>query len=526
MRWLPLEQQVTFSSAIQTPSNAYLWDHIVSTKAIFPGAGFFEAASAAARLMADSAASMLVEASVPGPLIMPDMAPKKLSSVLMISLSKESATLDVASVGVSSIKPTIHLASRTCSPAGDGCDGRPDGHAFAHRFAALLQAAAVPTRKQINENDAGGVGEFAAPMHDASTHLISPSVLDNCLQLGATRPSGDGALYVPAGFKALAIRSKLRSKMGSHGRAQISKRRGKSSTYTDYVLEDLKGCFIDSLEAKAIAYTAKPAAPATARERQTQDHILYSIDWRAHSVAITSTSPGGRRSEYDTVKILNESSVAACTSTAIALAQVAAKSGIKQFSIRTADAQCTLQQLVAPADGAVGNSALWGLARALEQEVPGMHTDACDLTAAATFDRQPVVAFGLAGAAIGCSTYGCAVHQGLIAAAQLIMQQDGFSLPPFRLLPQPRGALQNLQPEVLEQTLVNSQKAYIAVKGVGINFRDLLNVLGMYPGDPGPPGGDCAGVVVSVGENEQKLKPGELKLHFSCRRCRKYTCIC
>ena len=24
--------------------------------------------------------------------------------------------------------------------------------------------------------------------------------------------------------------------------------------------------------------------------------------------------------------------------------------------------------------------------------------------------------------------------------------------------------------------------------------RDVLNVLGMYPGDPGPPGGDCAGV--------------------------------
>ena len=29
--------------------------------------------------------------------------------------------------------------------------------------------------------------------------------------------------------------------------------------------------------------------------------------------------------------------------------------------------------------------------------------------------------------------------------------------------------------------------------------RDVLNVLGMYPGDPGAPGGDCAGVVVAVG---------------------------
>ena len=35
----------------------------------------------------------------------------------------------------------------------------------------------------------------------------------------------------------------------------------------------------------------------------------------------------------------------------------------------------------------------------------------------------------------------------------------------------------------------------LQVKAVGLNFRDVLNVLGMYPGDPGPPGGDCAGVV-------------------------------
>ena len=32
-----------------------------------------------------------------------------------------------------------------------------------------------------------------------------------------------------------------------------------------------------------------------------------------------------------------------------------------------------------------------------------------------------------------------------------------------------------------------------------LHCRDVLNVLGMYPGDPGPPGGDCAGVVVATG---------------------------
>ena len=39
----------------------------------------------------------------------------------------------------------------------------------------------------------------------------------------------------------------------------------------------------------------------------------------------------------------------------------------------------------------------------------------------------------------------------------------------------------------------------INVRSVGLNFRDVLNVLGLYPGDPGDPGGDCAGLVAAVG---------------------------
>ena len=35
----------------------------------------------------------------------------------------------------------------------------------------------------------------------------------------------------------------------------------------------------------------------------------------------------------------------------------------------------------------------------------------------------------------------------------------------------------------------------LRVRAVGLNFRDVLNVLGEYPGDPGPPGGDAAGIV-------------------------------
>lgn len=59
------------------------------------------------------------------------------------------------------------------------------------------------------------------------------------------------------------------------------------------------------------------------------------------------------------------------------------------------------------------------------------------------------------------------------------------------------------------------RRAQVNVRAIGLNFRDVLNILGMYPGDPGAPGGDCAGVVAAVG-------PGGA-LYFPCTATR-HTC--
>jgi NADPH:quinone reductase-like Zn-dependent oxidoreductase len=50
------------------------------------------------------------------------------------------------------------------------------------------------------------------------------------------------------------------------------------------------------------------------------------------------------------------------------------------------------------------------------------------------------------------------------------------------------------------------KEVLLAVKAVGINFRDVLNVLGMYPGDPGAPGSDVAGVVMAKGKQSVQLQ--------------------
>ena len=59
-----------------------------------------------------------------------------------------------------------------------------------------------------------------------------------------------------------------------------------------------------------------------------------------------------------------------------------------------------------------------------------------------------------------------------------------------------RGAISNLflEPQPSLPPLGDAD-VRLRVRAVGLNFRDVLNVLGEYPGDPGPPGGDATGVV-------------------------------
>lgn len=81
----------------------------------------------------------------------------------------------------------------------------------------------------------------------------------------------------------------------------------------------------------------------------------------------------------------------------------------------------------------------------------------------------------------------------------------------FQLRPHPRGSLANLVPVPFDSLTVQLKagEVLLQVMAVGVNFRDVLNVLGMYPGDPGPPGADCAGVIMAVGASHtDHVSPG------------------
>ena len=72
-----------------------------------------------------------------------------------------------------------------------------------------------------------------------------------------------------------------------------------------------------------------------------------------------------------------------------------------------------------------------------------------------------------------------------------------------------RGSLENLKLDVTDRRPPGPGEVEIRVHATALNFRDVLNVMGMYPGDPGPLGGECAGEIVAVGEGISHFAIGD-----------------
>ena len=71
------------------------------------------------------------------------------------------------------------------------------------------------------------------------------------------------------------------------------------------------------------------------------------------------------------------------------------------------------------------------------------------------------------------------------------------------------GILENLRWASVERAAPGPGEVEIKVQATGLNFRDVLCGLGMYPGKIGALGAECAGVVTRVGEGIEGIEPDD-----------------
>ncbi len=94
---------------------------------------------------------------------------------------------------------------------------------------------------------------------------------------------------------------------------------------------------------------------------------------------------------------------------------------------------------------------------------------------------------------------------------------------PYRLEITARGQLDNVALQPVNRQTPGPGQVEIKVRATGLNFRDVLNVLNLYPGDPGPLGGECAGEIVAVGPDVRAVQAGRCRYRFGpgefCQPC-------
>jgi acyl transferase domain-containing protein/acyl carrier protein len=160
-------------------------------------------------------------------------------------------------------------------------------------------------------------------------------------------------------------------------------------------------------------------------------------------------------------------------------------------------------------------AALWGFGRTTINEEPALRCKLVD------WDGSPEAVNALAGLLTApVDEPELALRQGKLLASRLLhWARSGHLTVPrstdYVLAPTERGAIDNLRLTEVDVPPPAEGYVQVRVEAAGLNFRDVLNVLGLYPGDPGPIGGDFAGVVTHVGDgvgsgrDEVKLEVGQ-----------------
>ena len=146
---------------------------------------------------------------------------------------------------------------------------------------------------------------------------------------------------------------------------------------------------------------------------------------------------------------------------------------------------------------------VWGMARTIALEHPELRCNSLDLDAA-----NPD--FAALAAQIGSVNAEDQVAWRAGKAYHPRLEPKFYAaLEPRRLTVSARGSIDNLKTELLERRAPSSGEVEVEVATTALNFRDVLGVLGMYPGDPGPLGLEFCGRIARVGNGVGEYAPGD-----------------
>jgi myxalamid-type polyketide synthase MxaB len=171
------------------------------------------------------------------------------------------------------------------------------------------------------------------------------------------------------------------------------------------------------------------------------------------------------------------------------------------------------QPAAAPAETIAG-ATLWGMGKVLGLEQPDLRCVRVDLDPAGGTE-QAAALFAEIWEPDGEDQV--AIRDGVRHVARLARLEAGEALRhgptpeerPVRLEIAERGVLENLSLVPTVRPALAPHEVEIRVRATGLNFKDVLNALGMLPGTLPPLGLECAGTITAVGADVADLHVGD-----------------
>ncbi|MEU3877285.1 type I polyketide synthase [Streptomyces sp. NPDC029704] len=513
----------------------WLADHAVSGAVVVPGTALVEAAIRAGD---ELGCGRLAELTLHAPLVLPERAEARVQIAVGAAdatghrpLTVHARTLDPAT-GAADGPWTEHatgtLAPPAAAPADDlltwppkGADALPVDGLYAdlaergYGYGPAFQGVRAAWRR-----GADVFADVALPgpaLADAARFGLHPALLDAALHAAGlgVLPAGDRP-GMPFSFSGVSLHAagatRLRARLTPAGPDAVT-----------VVLADGTGrpvASIDRLTVRPVPAALLDPAAHAARE------ALFHLDWSPLPAAPADTAPATRA-------LVGDPGPYPAEATAPDLASLDGTPGVVVATgARTPeDALDLVQQwlgderwadsrLLVLTHGAVAThagedvtdlpgAAVWGLLRSAQSENPGR------IVLADLDDQADSRALLPHLAATGEPQL--AVRQGTVLVPRLVRTHTAAPLPapeagPWRLDITEKGTLDNLAlvpcPEVAERPLGEGE-VRIAVRAAGLNFRDVLNSLGMYPGGAQYLGSEAAGVVVETGPGVSGIAAGD-----------------
>jgi acyl transferase domain-containing protein/NADPH:quinone reductase-like Zn-dependent oxidoreductase/SAM-dependent methyltransferase len=161
---------------------------------------------------------------------------------------------------------------------------------------------------------------------------------------------------------------------------------------------------------------------------------------------------------------------------------------------------------------------IWGLGKTVDLEHPSLEFRRIDLDPSNPYDQTSALVSLLTG---GGPERQIALRDGRALIPRLRRAHLGAASEreprdrAYALVCRERGSIDGLEFRAAERGVPAPNQVEICVEASALNFKDVLNVLNLYPGDPGALGSECAGVITRVGSEVRSFKAGDRVMAFA-----------